>query len=98
MGQEIVIGTLTNEPYILSAAAFERTRQGPAGRSGGKRGGKGKVMVSDGSIIEDKGNYEISKGQMISLTTPGGGGFGKPSLRSKAQRSIDLKNGLTTKY
>jgi N-methylhydantoinase B len=98
LGQEIVIGTLTNEPYILSAAAFERTRQGPAGRSGGKRGGKGKVMVSDGSIIEDKGNYEISKGQMISLTTPGGGGFGKPSLRSKAQRSIDLKNGLTTKY
>ena len=98
LGQEIVIGTLTNEPYILSAAAFERTRQGPVGRSGGKRGGKGKVMVSDGTIIEDKGNYEIPKGQVISLTTPGGGGFGKPSLRSKAKRSIDFKNGLTTKY
>jgi N-methylhydantoinase B/oxoprolinase/acetone carboxylase alpha subunit len=55
-------------------------------------------MVSDGTIIEDKGNYEIPKGQVISLTTPGGGGFGKPSFRSKAKRSIDFKNGLTTKY
>ncbi len=98
LGQEIIIGTLTNEPYTLSAAAFERTKQGPAGRSGGGRGGKGKVSVSDGTIIKDKGNYEISKGQTVTLITPGGGGFGKTECRCKVKRSSDYKNGLTTKY
>lgn len=98
LGQEIIIGTLTGEPYTLSAAAFERTKQGPAGRSGGKRGGKGKVTVSDGTIIKDKGNYEISKGQTVSLITPGGGGFGKIENRCKTEQTSDYKNGLKTKY
>ena len=98
LGQEIIIGTSTNEPFILSAAAFERTKQGPAGRNGGSRGGRGEVSVSDGTKIKDKGNYQIQKGQTIRLVTPGGGGFGKVKLRNKILQDIDVKNGLTTKY
>jgi N-methylhydantoinase B/oxoprolinase/acetone carboxylase alpha subunit len=98
LGQEIIIGTSTNEPFILSAAAFERTKQGPAGRNGGLRGGKGEVSVSDGTKIKDKGNYLIKKGETIRLVTPGGGGFGKAKLRNKKLQDIDVKNGLTTEH
>ena len=97
LGQEIVIGALTNEPYFISAAAFERTREGPNGREGGERGSKGSVTISDGRIVKDKGNYMIKANDTVCLRTPGGGGFGKFNQRKNEKKITDLKFGYITK-
>ena len=82
---------------FISAAAFERTKEGPNGREGGGRGSKGSVTISDGRIIADKGNYMIKANETICLRTPGGGGFGKFNQRKKEKINFDIKFGYITK-
>ena len=94
LGQRIEIGSRLNEDMTLSAAAFERLTSGPAGRQGGGAGAPGKVSISDGTRIVDKGNYTIPAGERLILQTPGGGGYGKADNRDKKAIEKDLLHGL----
>lgn len=97
LGQRIEIGAVEDEPLALSAAAFERLKVGPAGREGGLAGGKGRVEMTDGTVVQDKGNYEIPPGERLLLTTPGGGGFGNPTNRDRHALARDVSQGLVTR-
>ncbi len=97
LGQRIEIGAVEDEPLALSAAAFERLRVGPAGREGGLPGGRGRVEFTDGTVIQDKGNYQIPPGERLVLTTPGGGGFGSPENRDPAALARDVSRGLVSR-
>ncbi|MCR9136163.1 MAG: hydantoinase B/oxoprolinase family protein [Alphaproteobacteria bacterium] len=97
LGQRIEIGAVEDEPLALSAAAFERLKVGPAGREGGSAGGKGRVEMTDGTVVQDKGNYEIPPGERLILTTPGGGGFGNPNERDPDALARDVSQGLVTR-
>lgn len=97
LGQRIEIGAVDNEALALSAAAFERLKVGPAGREGGLSGGKGRVEMTDGTVVQDKGNYEIPPGERLILTTPGGGGFGNPKNRDQDALARDVSQGLVSK-
>ncbi len=94
LGQRIEIGSRIGEPLSLSAAAFERLSTGPAGRQGGLDGAKGRVRITDGTRITDKGLYRIPPQERLILETPGGGGFGDPKDRDRAAVARDLSHGL----
>lgn len=96
LAQRIAVGSRINEPLSLSAAAFERLTIGPAGREGGMNGAEGRVSISDGTVVKDKGIYEIPAGERLVLQTPGGGGFGSPADRERAAVECDLAHGLIT--
>lgn len=96
LGQVIEVGARTQMPLRLSAAAFERLTTAPAGRSGGLDGATGRVELTNGTIIEDKGLHQIPAGERLILQTPGGGGFGDPKTRDRAAVARDVAQGLVS--
>jgi N-methylhydantoinase B len=59
----------------------ERRRYGPYGLQGGRPGATGENWIQrDGKWIEApwKGSFDLQPGDMLSIRTPGGGGWGKP--------------------
>lgn len=74
-GIERVIRVL--EPCSLSLLT-DRRRHAPAGACGGGQGAVG-VNRLDGEELPPKVNRELRAGQVVSVTTPGGGGWGAPS-------------------
>lgn len=96
LAQRMEVGSSIGEDLRLSAAAFERLTTGPAGRQGGASGTEGRVSISNGTVIRDKGIYEIPAGERLILQTPGGGGFGDPAKRDRAAVAQDLSHGLIT--
>jgi N-methylhydantoinase B/oxoprolinase/acetone carboxylase alpha subunit len=94
LGQRIEIGSRIDEPMSLSAAAFERLSSGPAGRLGGLNGANGRVRITDGTRITDKGVYHVPAGETLILETPGGGGFGNPGDRDRRAVERDMSHGL----
>lgn len=96
LGQKIEIGSRIDQDMHMSAAAFERLTSGPAGRQGGKDGAAGKVEISDGTRVTDKGMYKIPAGERLVLQTPGGGGYGSPANRDRAALAQDLSYGLVS--
>jgi N-methylhydantoinase B len=58
----------------------ERRRGAPYGLAGGKPGQTGEnVLIREGkeSPLPGKGSFELQTGDILSLRTPGGGGYGK---------------------
>ena len=96
LGQRIEISSRIGEDLTLSAAAFERLNTGPGGRQGGGSGAAGRVTISDGTIIDDKGLYTVPAGERLILQTPGGGGFGPAEARDRNAHQTDLEYGLVT--
>ncbi|PUB12372.1 hydantoinase B/oxoprolinase family protein [Yoonia sediminilitoris] len=96
LGQRIEIGSRIGEDMFMSAAAFERLTSGPEGRQGGLRGANGKVAISDGTQVTDKGMYKIPAGERVILQTPGGGGFGDPAKRDRDTLQQDVSDGLVS--
>lgn len=96
LAQRMEVGSSIGEDLRLSAAAFERLTTGPTGRQGGGDGTEGRVSISNGTVIRDKGIYEIPAGERLILQTPGGGGFGDPAKRDRAAVVQDLSHGLIT--
>jgi N-methylhydantoinase B len=59
----------------------ERRRYPPYGLAGGKPGETGKnVLIRDGEEIPlpGKGSLYLQSGDILSVRTPGGGGYGEP--------------------
>ena len=94
LSQRLVVGSSIEEDMTLSAAAFERLNEGPAGRASGHSGAPGKVTISNGKTIEQKGIYTIPAGETVVLQSPGGGGFGDPTHRDRSEVKRDLSYGL----
>ena len=94
LSQRLEVGSNRDQELNLAAAAFERLNEGPAGRQGGHRGSAGKVFLSNGTRIDDKGFHRIPAGETLILQTPGGGGFGDPIHRDRSAVKRDLEYGL----
>jgi len=81
---------------------MDHGRAGPPGTQGGGAGGVNKVrIIRDGAeyvpehLSKDQ-DIEIHAGDVISVSTPGGGGFGAPAERSAAERARDVALGYYT--
>jgi N-methylhydantoinase B/oxoprolinase/acetone carboxylase alpha subunit len=75
-GQDLSIRSLAERP-ITAAFLADRLREGPAGLLGAAPGSTGAVTVN-GIAINPKRQYQLQPGDVLTLSTPGGGGFGLP--------------------
>ncbi|WP_050523105.1 hydantoinase B/oxoprolinase family protein [Pseudorhodobacter wandonensis] len=95
LGQVIEIEPREGYDFYFNAM-FDRVQNPARGRDGGKPGALGKVELTDGTELRSKGRQLIRQGQRLRLSLPGGGGFGPPAARSKAQVAEDLAAGFIT--
>jgi N-methylhydantoinase B len=64
------------EPATLSLLS-DRRRHAPAGKAGGFAGACGENLLDDHQV-PPKYTAEVRPGQIVSVLTPGGGGWGAP--------------------
>ena len=75
-------------------AVFERTEHPALGRHGGGAGKKAHVRLSNGDHIFVKGLQKIPRGQVLLVSTPGGGGIGLPDSRDPELLLADVRDGV----
>jgi len=71
----------------------ERHRRRPYGLAGGEPGARGAAEV-DGEPVPAKGTHAVGPGTLVSVRTPGGGGYGDPADRDPAAVRRDLRLGV----
>ncbi|MBZ0218162.1 MAG: hydantoinase B/oxoprolinase family protein [Fimbriimonadaceae bacterium] len=77
-------------------AMFDRVSNPARGRLGGHDGARGGVRLDDGTILPGKGRQEVAPDRRFILDLPGGGGFGDPAERARAEVARDLRLGYIT--
>src|SRR5215469_15654079 len=95
LGQAIELGGAGDMPIAL-LCNFERVKNPPRGRNGGKNGGAGIVTLRSGRPIRPKGRQTVPPRDAIQLGLPGGGGFGDPRKREPERVGDDVRDGLIT--
>lgn len=96
-GLELAFEVLTDDCNVLGRG-MERFRFGPWGMEGGKAGAPFRVTVTraDGTL-EEIGKIDVlvvNKGDLVTMLTPGGGGYGDPLERDLEAVQEDVRRGL----
>ena len=92
-GQMIEItSSLKKDLEIL--AAYDRIKFPARGRKGGSNGKPGSIRIKNGRILNGKGTQLIKAGEILEISTPGGGGYGSFKKRSKTLKKYDKENDL----
>lgn len=94
-GQEMEIGVRGAADWRLSAM-YDRTRFSAPGMRGGEPGKVGSASSSDGSDIHPKRQQRIPGGERVTLSLPGGGGYGDPLEREPDLVRGDVEDGLVS--
>lgn len=94
-GQEIVVELVSEEPARVSVQS-ERLKFPPLGLLGGHPGAPASIQLNGGDPIPAKGRTVLKPGDVVTLRYAGGGGYGPPKDRDRAQVLDDLRNGLIT--
>jgi N-methylhydantoinase B len=73
----------------------------PKGLLGGGDGAPGRYVLNPGTAAETflpnkVSNYRVGAGDVISMQTPGGGGYGDPAGRDPARAGHDRREGKVT--
>ncbi|PSP49269.1 5-oxoprolinase [Halobacteriales archaeon QH_7_69_31] len=74
----------------------ERQRHAPYGLAGGDEGATGATFLLSGddrTRLAGKSTHDLAAGDVVSLRTPGGGGYGDPAERPDAAVERDLRLG-----
>jgi len=74
----------------------ERQRHAPYGLAGGDEGATGATFLLSGddrTRLAGKSTHDLAAGDIVSLRTPGGGGYGDPTERPDAAVDRDLRLG-----
>ena len=96
LGQVIEVGSTEEHPFTVSAATFDRMRNPPRGRDGGRAGRSGTARLASGPRFDDKAVHAIAPGDRLIVELPGGGGLGDPGRRDPARIRADLEAGYVT--
>jgi N-methylhydantoinase B len=88
-------------PAGVLATSFERVRHPPYGLAGGKPGSLSRTTVTraDGtahSLPSKVSGFALHAGDVVTIETSGGGGFGDPRRRDPARVARDVSEGLVT--
>jgi N-methylhydantoinase B len=74
----------------------DRQRHAPYGLEGGAEGARGGTYLlrgGDAERVAGKSTHDLAAGDVVSLRTPGGGGYGDPTERDAAAVERDLRLG-----
>lgn len=93
-GQQLDVRIDSHQAAIVSFMA-DRTQYPGDSLMGGKRGFPGQVLL-DGQPIPAKDQRLVYPGQVVTLRTPGGAGYGDPIERDRSLVKKDLADGLVT--
>jgi N-methylhydantoinase B len=67
-----------------------RLRSAPWGLNGGQPGARGQFLFSPGTAPFDHGNGDLQPGDIVTIITPGAGGYGPARERDPAARARDI--------
>jgi N-methylhydantoinase B len=87
LGQDILMESESEAPIAMVFMA-ERTVFAAPGFAGGADGGKGDVRIN-GRSINHRRQYILKRGDRVLVSTPGGGGYGRPSERDRQRARRD---------
>ena len=73
-GQDLAFRSVSDRP-MTAAFLADRLREGPSGILGGQPGATGSVTVNE-EEINPKRQYQLQPGDLLTLSTPAGGGYG----------------------
>jgi N-methylhydantoinase B len=86
------IGAVEGHEFDFSAM-FDRIDHPARGRAGGLDGAPTTLARDDQTPMRGKGRQFVPPGRKVLLACPGGGGYGDPKLRDRAQVKRDLAFG-----
>ena len=96
LGQRIEMTSAIDEPFLVFLSV-ERIKNAAAGRAGGQAGMPGRIQVSGRDEgIPGKCMLRVEPGERLIFDTPGGGGFGPPSMREPEKLQQDTEYGLVS--
>lgn len=95
LGQEISFRVTETTP-ISVAFAVDHLTVPPEGLAGGGAGATGELLIN-GKPVDPHVVQVLGTGDLITIRTPGGGGYGAPSKRSAARAAADLRQGYVTR-
>jgi N-methylhydantoinase B len=94
LGQEIVLRNTTGHPIRLSFFG-RQTDFPPSGMMGGRPGSPLQYLI-DGKLVPATGRADLPAGSRLTIRKPGGGGYGDPAKRERAQLLEDVQDGFVT--
>jgi N-methylhydantoinase B len=95
LAQEIAVQVLgTREIYVSTSS--ERMLYPPQGYGGGRAGATAALSRNDGEYLAPKGRSTLQPGDIVTVRTPGGGGYGAAQERDPHAIRTDLDNGYVT--
>jgi N-methylhydantoinase B len=95
LGQDILLESESARPIVASFMA-ERTKFPAPGFAAGADGGLGDVKLN-GRSIDHRKQYVLKKGDRVLVSTPGGGGYGRPKQRDAKLAARDRERGYVAK-
>ena len=96
LGQVIEVGSTEEHSFTISAATFDRMRNPPRGRDGGRPGRSGTARLESGARFDDKAVHTVPAGDRLIVELPGGGGLGDPRQRAPELVRADLEAGYVS--
>ena len=96
LGQVMEVEHREGAPFGIFAT-FERVKYPARGRDGGQSGANGRLSLASGQELKAKGFQTIPAGERLVVEMPGGGSFGDPAKRDRAQVQRDVRLGLVSK-
>ena len=95
LGQVMEIGAREGVEFDFSAM-FDRVNFPARGRDGGGEGAPTVLTRSDGAALKGKGKQFVPENVRLSLSFPGGAGYGDPALRERHAIARDLQFGYVS--
>jgi len=96
LGQVLQIAVRTDRPFLFSGL-YERIAFPAPGLLGGGAGAPGAVLTSDPAVpVRPKTRTLLPAATEVTLSLPGGGGYGPPSQRDPARVLEDVRNGYVS--
>ena len=95
-GQIMEWASAEGAPFAINAM-FDRVKNPPRGREGGRDGAAGRLYLRTGKELSGKGRQPIPAGDRLILEMPGGAGFGEPFEREPELVALDVRDGFVTR-
>jgi N-methylhydantoinase B len=95
LGQVTEMGCRTGGRWSLSTL-IDRTRFGGSGLDDGLPGAVGELALSSGAPAPPKQSLDLEPGVRVTLSPPGGGGYGHPHLRDPERVLADVVDGYVS--
>jgi N-methylhydantoinase B len=96
LGQDCEVLNISGRPVQIVLLG-DREAHPALGVMGGSPGAPARAMLSDGSTLPMKSRTTLRPDQSVTISFPGGGGFGEASARSTAEILDDIRQGLISR-